>query len=215
MRSGLVLSSFAALALALASPALAQQAPTGTPMTQMPAQGQLPPPGQMAMPGQIQQQKLSQKGEKFAKEAAMGGMAEVALGKLAQQNSQDDEVKEFGARMVQDHGAANRELMAIVAAKDFSVPQQLDQKHKQVVDKLSKMRGAEFDRAYMKEMVEDHDKTVKKFRQAAQNLDDANLKTFAQKTLPILEQHQQMAHELSRSLTAVGSGREPQGNRNR
>ena len=82
------------------------------------------------------------------------------------------------------------------------------------MDKLSKMRGAEFDRAYMREMVEDHDKDVKKFRQQAEHGNDADLKTFAQNTLPVLEQHQKMAHDISKSLTAVGSSSgQPQGNR--
>ena len=107
--------------------------------------------------------------------------------------------------MVQEHRVANQQLMTPVAAKDFSVPQQLDEKHRKTTEKLSKMRGAEFDRAYMREMVEDHDTDVKKFRQQAQHGSDADLKTFAQNTLPVLEQHQKMAHDISKSLTAVGS----------
>src|SRR3954468_3592296 len=199
MRSGLVFSSLTAITLALASPAFAQQAPAGT------------APGRMAASEQGQNHNLSAKDRSFAQEAAMGGMAEVELGKLAQQNAQNDDVKQFGARMVQDHSDANQQLMTILTAKDFSVPQQLDEKHRRTMDKLSKMRGAEFDRAYMREMVEDHDTDVKKFRQQAENGADADLKAFAQKTLPVLEQHQKMAHDLSKSMTAVGSSGQPQG----
>ena len=193
MRPGLVFSSLTAITLAFASPAFAQQAPAGT------------APGHMAASEQGQNHKLSAKDRSFAQEAAMGGMAEVELGKLAQQNAQNDDVKQFGARMVQDHSDANQQLMTILTAKDFSVPQQLDEKHRRTMDKLSKMRGAEFDRAYMREMVEDHDTDVKKFRQQAAHGNDADLKGFAQKTLPVLEQHQKMAHDISKSLTAVGS----------
>jgi len=130
MHSGFVFSSITAITLALASPAFAQAPSTspsqGTmPQTQMPAQGQTQP-GHMATPGQAQKQKLSEKDKSFAKEAAMGGMAEVELGKLAQQNAQNDEVKQFGARMEQDHTAANQQLMQILAAKDVTVPTQLD-----------------------------------------------------------------------------------------
>ena len=203
MRSGLVFSSLTAITLAFASPAFAQQAPAGT------------APGHMAASEQGQNHKLSVKDKSFAQEAAMGGMAEVELGKLAQQNAQNDDVKQFGARMVQDHSDANQQLMTILTAKDFSVPQQLDEKHRRTMDKLSKMRGAEFDRAYMREMVEDHDTDVKKFRQQAQNGADADLKAFAQKTLPVLEQHQKLAHDLSKSMTAVGSSGQPQGHGNR
>jgi putative membrane protein len=220
MRSGLVFSSLAAITLAFASPAVAQQAPAGTspqgtmPQAQMPAQGQMQP-GQTATPGQEQKQKLSERDRNFVKEAAMGGMAEVELGRLAQQNAQHDEVRQFGARMVQDHTAANQRLMTIVAAKDVTVPQQLDEKHRKAFEKLSKMRGAEFDRAYMREMVEDHEKTVKKFHQQAQQGNDGDLKEFAQNTLPVLEQHLKLAQDLSKSLTAVGSTGQAPGQRNR
>src|SRR3954452_16077776 len=222
MRSGFVFSSLAAISLALASPAFAQQPPAG-PAARGQTPGQMPagqmPAGQTAAgqttAGQGQQQKLSEKDKSFAQEAAMGGMAEVELGNLAQQNAQSDDVKQFGARMVHDHTAANQQLMPILQAKDIQAPTQLDATHRRTMDKLSKMRGAEFDRAYMHEMVEDHDKDVKKFRQQAQHGSDADLKTFAQNTLPVLEQHQKMAHDISKSLTAVGSSGQPQGHGNR
>src|SRR5688500_10510113 len=95
-RSGLVFSSLA-LALVLAGPAFAQQTRPAA------------PPAQQAQ----QQPQLNQKDMKFAKEAATGGMLEVELGKLAEQNAQNDQVKQFGARMVRDHGAANNELAMV------------------------------------------------------------------------------------------------------
>ena len=215
MRSGLVFSSLTAVTLALASPAFAQQAPAGTtPQGTMP-QAQMPTQGQMATPGQMQKQKLSEKDKNFAKEAALGGMLEVELGNIAQQNAQSDDVKQFGTRMVQDHGAANQQLMRVLATKDFTVPQQLDEKHRKMIEKMSDMRGAEFDRAYMREMVEDHDKDVKKFREEAQQANDPDIKAFAQNTLPVLEEHRKLAHDVNKSLTAVGSSGQTQGQRNR
>src|SRR5690348_16625868 len=114
MRSSLVISSLTAITLAFTAPAFAQQPPAGTPQRQMPPaqtpQAQMPAQGQTtsqtAAQAQGQNHKLSKKDKSFAEEAAMGGMAEVELGKLAQQNAQSDDVKQFGARMVQDHGAA-------------------------------------------------------------------------------------------------------------
>src|SRR5215212_3003654 len=106
---------------------------------------------------------LSRADMSFMKEAATGGMAEVELGKLAQQNAQSDEVKQFGARMEQDHGKANNELTTLAGNKGITLPQQLDPKHAQLRDKLARLRGAEFDRAYMREMTKDHDKDVKAF----------------------------------------------------
>jgi putative membrane protein len=158
---------------------------------------------------------VSSADRKFATMAAMGGMAEVELGNLAQQNAQSDEVKQFGARMVRDHSAANQQLMRIVATKDATMPTQLDEQHRKVFEKLSEMRGAEFDRAYMRQMVEDHEKTIKKFREEAQQGNDPDLKAFAQSTMPVLEQHHKLAQDINKSLTAVGSSGQTQGQRNR
>jgi putative membrane protein len=74
-------------------------------------------------------------------------------------------------------------------------------------DRLAQLRGDAFDRAYMRAMVEDHDKAQKLFRQEAQSGQDPDIKRFARETLSVIEQHDRMAHELDRSLTAVGSSR--------
>jgi putative membrane protein len=219
MRSGLVFSSCTVIALALANPAFAQQAPatmpsnrTMPPQAQMPAQGQVPP-GHIGTAVQAQKQKLREKDKSFAREAALSGMAEVELGKMAQRNAESANVREFGARMEQEHNAANEQLLTILAGKVFAVPQQFDEKRRRTLGRLSKMRGAEFDRAFVQEMVEDHDKAVKKFRQEAEHGKDADLKAFAQTTLPVLEQHQKLAHEISGSMTAVGSSGQKQGHK--
>jgi putative membrane protein len=103
-----------------------------------------------------QGEKLAKQDKKFVHEAAIGGMAEVELGKLAQQKAQSADVKQFGQRMEQDHGAANQQLMAIASAKGIDMPKQLDREHKQLRDKLAKADGAAFDREYMQAMVKDH-----------------------------------------------------------
>ena len=163
-----------------------------------------------ATPGQqAEKQQLSQKDLNFVKNAAMDGMAEVELGNLAEQNAQHDDVKRFALRMVRDHTAANNELMMIAAEKGVPVPQLLDATHKQPLDRMPTLRGADFDRAYMREMAEAHDKAVKTFRQQAQSAADPDIKAFAQQTLPVLEEHQKMAHDITRSLSAVGSSRAP------
>lgn len=149
--------------------------------------------------------KLSQSDMKFVQEAAVGGMAEVDLGHLAEQKAANPQVKQFGARMVQDHTTANAQLTAVATGKGATLPQQLDQHHAQLRDRLSHLSGAEFDRAYIKEMVEDHDKDVKEFQQQAQTGHDADIKSFAAQTLPVLQEHDRMAHEIEQSLTATGS----------
>jgi putative membrane protein len=130
---------------------------------------------------------------KFAEKAAMGGLAEVELGRLAQQKGASEQVKQFGARMVADHSKANEELKQIASAKGIQVPATLDKKHEKTVDKLQKLSGADFDRHYMKEMVSDHKEDVSEFKKEANSGKDPELKAFAGKTLPVLQEHLKMA----------------------
>lgn len=130
---------------------------------------------------------------RFLEKAAQHGMAEVELGKLAQQNGGSQQVKDFGKRMVDDHSKANDEVKRIAAAKGVTLPTDMDGSHKRKLDKLSKMTGNDFDRAYMDDMVDDHQSDVKEFRSMAKNAKDADIRNFASTTLPTLEQHLSMA----------------------
>ena len=96
----------------------------------------------------------------FVKNAAKGGLAEVELGQLAADHGASDEVKKFGQRMVTDHGKANDELKSLAQQKNITLPTELDGKHKATHDRLSKLSGAQFDRAYMQDMLQDHRKDV-------------------------------------------------------
>ncbi|HEY4651370.1 MAG TPA: DUF4142 domain-containing protein, partial [Pontibacter sp.] len=92
----------------------------------------------------------------FMTEAASGGMMEVELGNLAQQKGQSKEVKDFGRMMVTDHTKANEELKALAAQKNITLPTAMGEDHQEHVREVSKKTGADFDKAYMKLMVEDH-----------------------------------------------------------
>jgi putative membrane protein len=129
----------------------------------------------------------------FVHDAAIGGMEEVELGKIAQQKGSTDQVKQFGARMVQDHTKANDELKQLAASKGVQTPDSLDKHHQQVVDKMNKLTGADFDKAYMKEMVSDHKKDISDFKKASQKVKDSDIRGFASKTLPTLQEHLVMA----------------------
>jgi len=155
------------------------------------------------------QRELSQKDMEFMKNAAIDGMAEVELGKLAQQNGHSPDVKSFGARMVQDHSRANDQLTNIAKERGVQLPQQLNSEHMAMRDRLAKLQGDAFDRAYIKMMVADHDKDMKEFRRQAQTSQDRELKRFARETLAVVEQHDQLAHNIDRSMVAVGSSRWP------
>ena len=104
----------------------------------------------------------------FVKEAAQGGMAEVELGQLASKNAQDPEVKKFGQMMVTDHGKANAELKTLAGKKNWTMPTDIGS-HKSTMDKLQGLKGADFDKAYVDEMVSDHEKDLKAFQQQGQS----------------------------------------------
>ncbi len=139
---------------------------------------------------------------KFAANAAQGGMAEVELGRMATQRAGDSSVREFGARMVADHSRANSELKSIAAQKGIQLPADMNSEQKSEIDKLSKMSGAEFDKEYMSAMVTDHETDVKDFETQSKDGTDAEIKAFAAKTLPTLQQHLQMARTAAQKVGA-------------
>jgi putative membrane protein len=129
----------------------------------------------------------------FVQKAAAGGLAEVALGQLAQQNASSQQVKDFGARMVADHSQANQELQQIAQAENLILPTTPDSKDQALQKRLSGLNGAAFEAAYTQDMVRDHQQDIADFKREAQSGQDPALKAFAQKTLPVLQQHLQMA----------------------
>ncbi|MEO6520798.1 MAG: DUF4142 domain-containing protein [Mucilaginibacter sp.] len=126
---------------------------------------------------------------KFATTAADGGMAEVALGKLALSKTSNASIKEFATMMVADHGKANDELMAIAKAKNITLPAAVDSTHQKKMDELTKMNGKDFDKAYVDAMVDGHKKTLDLMNDEAKDGKDAELKAFAAKTAPVVQTH--------------------------
>jgi putative membrane protein len=147
----------------------------------------------------------------FVKKAAQGGMTEVALSKAAATKSQDAKVRKFASQMVADHEKANDQLASVANKKGFAVPTSLDAEHQAVVQKINNRSGADFDAAYSKQMMSDHEKTVALF-EAATKSTDADLAAFAKQTLPILKEHKHMASQLPEGMRAANSGESmPQG----
>ena len=136
----------------------------------------------------------------FMKTAGMDGMAEVEHGKLAAQNAASNEVKQFGQRMVDDHGKANDELKSLASQKNVTLATELDAKHKAMQAKLSKLNDAAFDSTYMAHMVTAHKEAVALFQREAKAGKDAETKAFAAKTLPALQEHLKMAQDISARL---------------
>jgi len=140
---------------------------------------------------------VSSADRKFAMTAAMDGMTEVELGRLAAERGASDGVKQFGQRMVDDHSKANEELKQWAATAGVTLPTALDAKHQAMVAKMSGLSGAAFDKAYAQNMVKDHTKAVQLFQREADRGADAGLKTFASSTLPTLQEHLRMARSLN------------------
>ena len=141
----------------------------------------------------------------FVMEAARGGMAEVELGRLAVEKASNADVKQFGQRMVDDHGKANDELKAFASQKNVTLPTEPGAKHKAEHARMSKLSGAQFDRAYMAAMVADHDKDVAAFQRASKTARDADLKAWAGKTLPTLQEHQKMAKDINAKVRGAAT----------
>jgi len=138
---------------------------------------------------------------KFVRTAAQSGMAEVRMGQLIKESAQSKELREFGEKLVTDHTKANQELNQIAARKGVSPPSQAAEKHEKMIDQLSKLKGTEFDRAAQKHAVMHHQEDVQLFEKASQNLKDTELKAFAEKTLPTLKEHLEMAKKLESQTT--------------
>jgi putative membrane protein len=126
----------------------------------------------------------------FAKNAAQGNMAEVALGKLAAQNAQSDDVKKFGQRMVDDHTKAEQDLEGIASKNNLTLPTDVSPAQKAEQQRLEKLKGAAFDRAYMQMMVKDHVKDVAEFKKESNDTAaNSDLRDYAKRTYPVLDDH--------------------------
>jgi len=126
----------------------------------------------------------------FILAAAQGGMTEVKLGELAATNGMRDDIKELGQMMVKDHTAINDDMKALAIQKGVTLPGSLDAKH-QMVDKMAALTGSEFDDAYINGMIKAHQKDAKAFKGEAAATQDADIKSFLDKSIPIVEAHLQ------------------------
>jgi len=138
----------------------------------------------------------------FLMEAAQGGLAEVTLGQMAADKGGSEEVKEFGRRMVQDHSKTNDELKTLATTVGVSLSTEMSSEAKAFQQRLENLSGAEFDRAYMDEMLEDHLKDVNAFEKQAVDGQNAQVKEWAKKTLPTLREHLALAQNTAKNVSA-------------
>jgi putative membrane protein len=132
---------------------------------------------------------ISAPDQDFILAAAQGGMTEVKLGELASRNGKRDDVKGFGQMMVKDHTAINNDLKALAAQKGMTLPDNLDATHQGMVNKMAALTGSEFDDAYIAGMIKAHKKDARAFKAEFAATTDANIKSFLDKSIPVVDQH--------------------------
>jgi putative membrane protein len=141
----------------------------------------------------VAQDKASQK---FITEAIEGNLAEVSMGELAQKNAHGANVKAFGQMLAGDHGAALQEAKTIATSLGVTPPASPNAKQKADYDRMAKLNGTAFDKAFAQHMVMDHKKDIAAYRKASKAKDAAG--QYAQKTLPTLQKHLETAQSIQR-----------------
>lgn len=158
------------------------------------------------MSGPGSSSKLSMGDAKFVRDAAESSMAEIQLGQMAAQKASNADVKAFGQRMVADHTQATSQLAPIASQKGVTLPTDVSAMHKHAANQLSKLSGAEFDRAFMDQMVMDHQKVVAEFQRVSKGAKDSDVKSFASANLPTMQDHLQMAQQLDAKVGGKRGG---------
>jgi putative membrane protein len=142
----------------------------------------------------------SKQDQAFVDEAARGGKMEVDLGRLAEQNASDANVKQFGARMVKDHTTLNNELGTVAKSIGLTVPTALSAEQQTEYAKLSKLSGTKFDKVYMDLMVKDHTSDLAAFQKEEAATQNPKLKGAVARAIPIIQEHLNMAKSDSTKL---------------
>jgi len=137
----------------------------------------------------------------FLRHAMMANMAEIKLGQLATERASSSQVKQFAQHMIDSHTKANEKVEKIAEQKGVGTPTDLDDKHKETQDRLSNLRGAEFDRAYMDHMVKDHKEVLAAFSAQSKNSKDEDVRSLATTMTPELERHLQMATDTRQQIS--------------
>jgi putative membrane protein len=141
----------------------------------------------------------------FIEQVAQDGKAEVDLAQLAQQKAQSSDVKALAQRLATDHTKSNQQLMQIAQKEGVQPPTSASKDGSKARSELEKLNGQAFDQAFVKEVVQDHQKDIQFFQRQQNSLQDPQLKSFAQQTLPVLQEHLQMAQQLASRIGATGN----------
>jgi putative membrane protein len=143
----------------------------------------------------------------FANDAARGGLAEIKLGKLAEDSGSSEAVRTFGTRMVAEHWKTGDKLKEAAAREHSALPAGVAARDQSTYDRLSKLSGADFDRAYAQDMVKDHQQDLEAFQREANRGKDAAIRGFASETVPMIQRHLEQAKEMLKTVSPTSSRR--------
>lgn len=132
----------------------------------------------------------------FIRKASSAGLTEIALGKLAATQASSDDVKKFAARMVADHTKSNEDLGKLAGSKGVQIAIAPEPAQQQLIDRLKNLEGSRFDREYSDAMIRDHQLVSGIYELEANKGEDVDIRDFARKTLPMLEEHGRLADSL-------------------
>lgn len=153
------------------------------------------------------QKKAAEKGamtdQQFVDFAAQTDMVEANLGQLAQTVSDNQQVKDYGQTLVTDHTQDYQQLSDMAKQAGLNVPNAIDAEHnKMMIDPFQKLKGGAFDHKYIQEMVAGHTKAIEMYKKEAADAQNAQVKTYAQNALPVLEKHLAAAKDLEHAKPA-------------
>jgi putative membrane protein len=138
----------------------------------------------------------------FMTKAASGGLLEVQLGQQVAQKATTPDAKQFAQQMVTDHTKANDELKALAAQKNITLPTTLGKDQQKVYDEVLAEKGADLDKKYVSAMLTDHQEDIKQYQEAVTKSSDVDIKTYAQKQLPVLQMHLGMLQKMQPVIEA-------------
>jgi putative membrane protein len=147
---------------------------------------------------------LSKSDQRYFADLAKANLAEIEAGKLALDKASSEAVKSYAKHMVEEHNNMLEEQRAMGQKRRAAMPSAPDDKQKRAFDKLRKLSGAEFDRAYMEQMVKDHEDAVKLVKDIASKADDPAFKAAGQKAVPEIEQHLATAKQVASQVKGSG-----------
>jgi len=135
---------------------------------------------------------------RFLEAANIINRTEIEMGRLANERGQSASVRKLGKRMIHDHDILENKLKALAIPKDIVLSKVLDIRHQQMVDKLATYSGTAFDRYYVEDQGKCLQKAIALFQQAAAENQDRSVRDFAANSIPVLQQHLQLAEKDSK-----------------